>query len=461
VTDANPGANASPEDAAKRWQLTEELFHRALELAVGERVEQVTVWCGADVDLRESVVALLEADDSVEALISTASEAKAEEGAGVENFLSRPPSRPYGDDSGAFTATGLGGEGEDDAWIGRELGAFRLERLLGRGGMGVVYLARRIAGGFEQTAAIKLVGRHLRSSPAIAQFLVERQTLATLEHAHIARLLDGGVTGEGFPYVVMEYVEGRRLDVACDDPATSTEQIIRWMLQLCDAVSYVHRNLILHRDLKPGNVMVTDDGSIKLLDFGTLKRIGPESTTDSAMTQAGLRAVSLRYASPEHIQGSAVSTATDVFSLGMILYRLIAGRLPEGLGDLAIGQYLEALKEERFTPSSQSAQQTGRRGDAGIARDLDAIVARTLRYDPQARYPTASALADDLWNVLASQPVTARAGNFRYYAGKFYGRYQWPVRAAAAAVLVLALGVAAWHGRGKWLDGRSCARSKA
>jgi eukaryotic-like serine/threonine-protein kinase len=421
----------------RRWRETEELFHRAVDLPAGEWSQRLDEWCGGDLALRESVLALLAADSTVEELISAGAPAD------TGDYLER-------DDTGNAD----GQDGGEDRWIGRVLGAFRLERLLGRGGMGVVYLAERVSGGFTQQAAIKLVGRHLRSSPAVAQFLIERETLARLEHANIARLLDGGVTSEGFPYVAMEYVEGRRLDTACDDPATSIDQILRWMLQLCDAVGYVHRNLILHRDLKPGNVMVTEDGSdggqIKLLDFGTLKRMGPEGDADSAMTQAGMRAVTIRYASPEHIQGARVSTATDVYSLGMMLYRLIAGRLPEELEDLPIGEYLERLKEGRFKPPSQVAagQTPPRKLDLQMARDLDAIVAKATRYEAESRYPTTNALAEDIWSVLLHRPVTAREGSLRYRAAKFYRRYRWPVRAAAAALAVLAAGLSAmaWQG---------------
>ncbi|HEX4320846.1 MAG TPA: serine/threonine-protein kinase [Acidobacteriaceae bacterium] len=428
---AEPAGGDIPTDAGLRWKYTEELFFRALECPAAERQQKLIEWCGEDVALRESVLDLLTADCSVEELISTAA-----------------PSEP-----GDFLDREKNGDSEEtdtDRWIGQVLGAFRIEKLLGRGGMGVVYLAERISGGFSQKAAVKLVGRHLRSSPAVAQFLVERQTLAKLEHVNIARLLDGGVTGKGFPYVVMEYVEGRRLDEACDDPATTIDQILRWMLQLCDAVGYVHRNLILHRDLKPGNVMVTGDGQVKLLDFGTLKRIGPESAADSAMTQAGMRPVTIRYASPEHIEGMQVSTATDVYSLGMILYRLIAGRLPEGLDDLPIGVYLERLREGRFKPPSQLAAEStaARTMDPQVAKDLDAIVSRAIRCEADARYPTTNALAEDIWSVLLHRPVSARDGSLRYRAAKFYRRYRWPIRAAAAAVFVLTagLGAMAWQG---------------
>jgi eukaryotic-like serine/threonine-protein kinase len=428
---------AADNSSSRRLQETEELFHRALELPAEEREQKLTEWCGADAALRERVLALLEADRSVEEKLSSG--APHDPG----DFLQRGGEGETGEEDGNE-------EDGEDLWIGRVLGVFRLERLLGRGGMGVVYLGQRISGGFTQHAAIKLIGRHLRSSPAVAQFLVEREALAKVEHANIARLLDGGVTSEGFPYVVMEYVEGRRLDAACDDPATSIDEILRWMLQLCNAVGYVHRNLMLHRDLKPGNVMVTAEGQVKLLDFGTLKRMGPEADTDSAMTQAGMRPVTIRYASPEHIEGAGVSTAADVYSLGMILYRLIAGRLPEGLEDLPIGLYLERLREGRFKPPSQvAAEQTpARKIDAYVARDLDAIVAKAIRYEPEARYPTTNALAEDIWSVQLHRPVTARTGSLRYRATKFYRRYRWPIRAAAAAVVVLTAGLSAmaWQG---------------
>ena len=439
---AGSGAAQTPAaDPSLRWRRTEELFHQAMDLAPSERLAKLAEWCGADTALRDSVLALLEADGCVEELIS------AHPLSDSEDFLLK---RPGSDSTGAPNEARFTEETEEDVWVGRVLGAFRLQRLLGRGGMGVVYLGERVSGGFRQQVAVKLVGRHLRSSPAVAQFLMERETLAGLEHAHIARLLDGGVTGEGFPYVVMEYVEGRRLDEAADDPSTTIEQIIRWMLQLCDAVTYVHRNLILHRDLKPGNVMVTSGGAVKLLDFGTLKRIGPAGDTDSEMTRAGIRPVTVRYASPEHIQGGAVSTAADVYSLGMILYRLIAGRLPEDLDDLPIGQYLEHLKAERFRPPSQVAAQAagGRVLEESMASDLDAIVGKALRHDAGDRYPTAGALATDLWNVLLHRPVTAREGGLRYRAVKFYRRYRWPilVSAVAAVVLVAGLSAMAWQG---------------
>ncbi len=423
----NHPAAALPEKA--RWQRFEELFHQASELPPEQRVERLQVWCGTDSAMLAELLVLLESDSSVNTLMAAALPVN------PDDFLARDTA--------------------EDPWIGRVLGAFCLERLLGRGGMGVVYLGKRLTKELSQKVAVKLMARHLQSTPAQTHFLLERDALAQLEHRNIARLLDGGVTEEELPYVVMEYVEGRRLDTVCDDPAISVEQVLRLMLQLCDAVSYVHRNLILHRDLKPGNVIVTDDGGVvKLLDFGTLKMLGAASVANSAMTQAGMRPVTMRYASPEHIRGDAVSTASDVYSLGMILYRLIAGHLPEGKEGLSIGQYLEHLKTDRIAPPSGSLRGASGSADAGskivgkkmdpaMAKDLDVIVLKAIRYEPEERYAGADALAADLWNVLESKPVSARTATSRYRVERFYRRNKVPVLGTVAALLVLIVGLVA------------------
>jgi serine/threonine protein kinase len=452
-------------DVAGRWAVMETLFHRALTFPPEERTTLVEQWCGMDAALATEILALLSSNESVEDRISSA--ASLPELADPDAFLRRD-GQLAGSLSRTLSSAAHSSDAWLDPWLNRVLGSFRLQRLLGRGGMGVVYLAQRVAHAesakgpeHDQAeedsplAAVKLLGRHLRSSPAVTQFLIERNTLAQLEHPNIARLLDGGVTDEGVPYLVMEYIDGRRLDEVCDDPATRPEEILRLMIQLAGAIQYVHRNLILHRDLKPGNVMVTGRdsqsgaqagpfyGTVKLLDFGTLKRIGPEAEADSAMTQAGMRAVTLRYASPEHIQGEVVSTAADTYALGMILYRLIAGQLPQGMDDMPVGQYLDVLKTARIAPPSTVAAQAGKPLDPRLARDLDAVVLKAIAWDPAERYPSAESFAADLRCLLENRPISARNGTFSYRALKFYQRHTRKALATAAVLLVLAAGVAA------------------
>jgi eukaryotic-like serine/threonine-protein kinase len=386
-----------------RFYRIEELFHRARELPLPGRQEQVLAWCEGDAVLCADVEALLESDSVIERLMAS------EPPVGSGGLLREAPAAADADAA--------------DPWIGRQVGVFVLERVLGRGGMGVVYLARR-KDGLSQTVAVKVIARHLRGSPAVNQFLAERHVLGALEHKHIARLIDGGWE-EGTPYVVMEYAAGRRLDEVCDEPTTSVATKIDLMLQLCEAVSYVHRQLILHRDLKPGNVMVAD-GQVKLLDFGTLKRLDVEAA-DSLMTRAGMRSVTLRYASPEYLAGRPVSTATDVYSLGVILYRVLSGRMPAPDGD---GPATEPL-------ASSTAKA------ARLSDDLDAIVAKAMRPEPDWRYTSVDALAQDLRNALADQPVMAREGGVRYRAGKFLRRHRAVLAGTAAVGFALLVGLLA------------------
>jgi len=402
-------------EPAKRWERLETLFHRALELPEVTRAAKAREWCRDQPELLSELLEMLVSDSSVEKLLASNPPTEGP-------VLVRPETTPE-------TA---------DIWIGRTLGPFKVERELGRGGMGVVYFGRRVSGGFTQTVAIKLIARHLSGSPAVHQFILERDTLSRLEHRNIARLLDAGVTPEGTPYVAMEYIEGRRFDHFCDEPALSLRGKLSLMLQLCEAVAYIHRHLVLHRDLKPANVMVTNEGTVKLLDFGTLKLLGSAAQLDSEMTQAGMRAISLRYASPEYIEGKALSTATDVYSLGMILYRTLAGHLPDGLKGLAIPEYLRRLQSGTIAPPSPRNIL-----DKDLARDLDAITLKAIRFEASARYPSVDALADDLRRALDHRPVSARVGTTRYRLDRFVRRNRTLVAGAIAATLVLTAGVAA------------------
>lgn len=428
--DPMAGAGALLREAEQtRWQRLEALFHAASALPSAERAPYLRQQCGEDVELFTDVLDLLASDSSVSDKMSTP--VLAEDG----RYLVRRP--------------------DEDAWTGRTLSGFTLEDLLGRGGMGAVYRGTRVKHGLAQRVAIKLMARHLQSTPAQSQFLLERDALAGLAHRNIAGLVDGGVTPDGIPYLVMEFIEGRRLDVVADEPGTTLRDLAGLMIQLCDAVSYVHRNLMLHRDLKPGNVMVTDEGIVKLLDFGTLKVFGKleandaPSAPDSLMTQAGMRPLTLGYASPEHIQaslekGTAVSTAVDVYSLGMTLYRLLAGRLPATLDLSSATAHLANLAEDSLpapSATNETLPSSRRQAEPNLAADLDAIALKALRFEAAGRYQGADAMAADLARALADRPVLARAGTMRYRAERFLRRHRTPAAGALAAALVLAAGV--------------------
>ncbi|WP_263378918.1 serine/threonine protein kinase [Granulicella paludicola] len=396
----------------ERWQRVEELFHAASALPSEARRAYLASQC-IDVAMLDEVIDLLGSDSAVSDLMATPITIG-------DHHLMR--------------------ETSSDPWLGRTLDGFEIRTLLGRGGMGVVYLGVRTDGLLAQQAAIKVMARHLQSTPAQSQFLLERDALVRLQHPHIARLVGGGVTPEQLPFLVMEYIEGRRLDEASDDPSVSLRQIVVWMLQLCDAVSYVHRNLILHRDLKPGNVLVTSDGAVKLLDFGTLKAMGPQTAVDSAMTQAGMRAVTLRYASPEHIRGGVASTAMDVFSLGMTLYRLIAGRLPD-MPEQSVPQYLQLLKERTLPAPGTLMSPARRQAEPMLAKDLDILVAKAIHFEAAARYTDADAMAQDLRRALESRPLLATPPTSRDRLRRFVYRNRPLVVGGAAACLAVALGL--------------------
>jgi tetratricopeptide (TPR) repeat protein len=397
------------------WMQLEEMFHRASELPEAERAAWVQSACRENGSMQAELLELLASDQSVRSLL--ASEAPPP----TDGLLRK--------DLGAALT---------HSWLGRTVGDFQLEAVLGRGGMGTVYLARRTHGDFVQSVAVKLINRHLSSGPAVAQFGRERDVLARMMHRHVAQLVDAG-TIDGMPWVAMEYIEGRRFDEVCDDPDLSLESKLRLMVQLCDAVSYVHRNLILHRDLKPDNVMLSSDGVLKLLDFGTVKLLGDAAEISSEMTQAGLRPMALRYASPERIQGKNNATTADVYSLGMMLYRLVAGRLPAEIEAATLAEHIQRLHDRQLAPPSDRSF-TPLEKLPRNAKDLDAIVMKTIRFEPEQRYPSADALAADLKRYLTQQPVQARQGTLRYLAARFYQRNLGVVRTASGVLIVLAAG---------------------
>ncbi|HSP69447.1 MAG TPA: serine/threonine-protein kinase, partial [Bryobacteraceae bacterium] len=310
---------------------------------------------------------------------------------------------------------------------GDRCGPYRLDRVLGRGGMGTVYLAERADGQVNQRVALKLL-RYGGDEPAFRErFLRERQILANLSHPGIARLLDAGQTGDGQPYLVMDYIDGSPIDVYAE--GRTPREKVALFIQVCDAVSYAHRNLIVHRDLKPSNILVDGSGRVKLLDFGIAKILD----ADQEQTQTRERLLTPDYASPEQVRGGLQTTATDIYSLGAVLYKLLTGRSPHA----PAAESREAVELAICSREPVAAS----RLHPGIPKDLDFIVGKALRKEPDERYPSVDAFADDLRAFLEWRPVRARSGNAWYRTRKFVRRYRLPVAATVLTVSALTVGL--------------------
>ncbi|MEM6928108.1 MAG: serine/threonine-protein kinase, partial [Myxococcota bacterium] len=322
---------------------------------------------------------------------------------------------------------------------GQRLGAYRLVRELGRGGMGLVWLAERADAQFDKQVAIKLL-RPVSGGRSRERFLTERRILATLEHPNIARMLDGGETDDGVPYVVMEYVDGEPIDVFCARHALPVDERARLCRDLCLAVELAPRNLVVHRDIKPSNVLVDADGVPKLLDFGIAKVLTQE---DAAATKTGMRPMTPEYASPEQVRGQRVTTASDVYALGGLLYEVLAGRSAfAGSRDDPWSLARAICEEEPMRPSVVARQAASPRRRPAVGNDLDNIVLVAMRKDPAQRYRSAAELADDLDRFLDRRPVRARPSSLAYRLERLYARHRWPVIAGSIAVgLLLASGL--------------------
>jgi serine/threonine protein kinase len=329
----------------------------------------------------------------------------------------------------------------DTASPGERIGAYRVLGELGRGGMATVFLAERADGAFRQQVALKLLRSGAGGEEAVRRFAQERQILATLDHPAIARLLDGGVDGRGRPYLVMEHVEGRPIDRHCEENHLSVDRRLDLFTRVAEAVFYAHRNLVVHRDLKPSNIFVTDagleGGQVKLLDFGIAKLLDPALAGPyaAAATRTVARVMTPEYASPEQVRGEPVTTASDVYQLGLLLFELLTGERACRLKNATFGEAERAIcGEPPRRPSSVVAGPLARR----LRGDLDAIVEKALRKEPGLRYPSPGPLIDDLERHRSGRPVRARQGTFGYRARKFVSRHRFGLAAAALLALLLA-----------------------
>jgi serine/threonine-protein kinase len=335
---------------------------------------------------------------------------------------------------------------------GVRVGSYRLTERIGQGGMGVVFAAERADGQFQQTAAIKLLEVGFADAPSVSRFRTEREILARLEHPNIARLLDGGLTEQGLPYLVMEHVRGEPVTEFCDRRQLAVAERLGLFQQICQAVQYAHQNLVVHRDLKPPNILVSERGEVKLLDFGIAKLLEPGGTASLEATRTVGRLMTPAFASPEQVRGEAVTTATDVYALGLLLYELLTGRraqpFAEDLPPAELERRICGVDPERASAAvlagDDSVARAARRGGASPQRlsrqlqgDLDTILSKAMQKEPGRRYASAAELADDLERHLRGLPVRARPDTLAYRASRFVRRHRLGVAAAAAALALL------------------------
>ena len=324
----------------------------------------------------------------------------------------------------------------DEQRAGMQVGPYTIVSLIGRGGMGEVWLAQRSDGRFEGKFALKFLETYSASPTALDRFRREGRLLARLAHPHIARLVDAGVTPADRPYLILEYVQGIRIDDYCARHSLGVEARVRLILDVLGALAHAHSNLVIHRDIKPSNILITEEGEAKLLDFGIAKLVGPEtgSDADSPATRIEDVAFTPEYAAPEQILGEPPSTATDVYQMGVLIFALLTGRLPLGTESTTRAERIKAALNDDPPRMSDAAPAAIRKPLRG---DLDAIVSKALRKLPRERYATAAALADDLKRYLQSEPVAARANLLTYRMHKFVRRYRGVVIGTAAAAVAL------------------------
>jgi serine/threonine-protein kinase len=403
------------EDRAARIR---DVFIEALDLAGARREAFLERACAGDASLRAEVEALLAADGA------------------AGRFL----------DPDVHTASGAGEER-----VGTRLGPYLLERVIGMGGMGAVYMAERADEEFHKQVAIKILKRGMDTEDILRRFRIERELLAQLEHPGIARLLDSGTTGDGLPYLVMEHIDGVPIDRHCAEKGLDIDGRLKLFREVCDIVRYAHRNLIVHRDLKPGNILVDRSGRVRLLDFGIAKVLDPSAVQASvAVTRPDWRVFTPEYASPEQIRGGLIATSSDIYSLGVLLYELLAGRRPYEFATRTPSEVEHLVCNTEPRRPSDAVTETRIESDvhgpeladsAGLRRrltgDLDGIVMKALHKEPDRRYATVDALAEDIRRHQSGLPVTARGDTWTYRAAKYVRRHRLAVGAAAAFVVLL------------------------
>ncbi len=423
----------------ERYSQVKSLFQLVLEQPPAHRPAFLERACGADRELYQQVRVLLQSDST------------------SESFLETPAVTPISKVLAEAAA-------EANEPTPARIGPYAIHQLIGSGGMGAVYLASRADQSFTKQVAIKIIHKGMENDRILQRFRRERQIIASLDHPNIARLLDGGATDDGRPYIVMEYVDGIPIDAWCDQQRLPTARRLALFLQICDAIHYAHQNLVIHRDIKPGNILVRPDGTVKLLDFGIAKLISSDrSSTPTEKTATSMRLMTPQYASPEQVKGDPVTTASDVYLLGIVLYELLTGHRPYDVKENNTLQAAQAFLQGEPPPPSEAILRTSHRnGPDGqqhvhrtpslvaavrdgtpsllrrkLAGDLDAILLRALRRNPTERYQSTAQLAADLRSYLQHQPVSAVPDSPAYRLRLFLQRNRALSAAAAAAVFLL------------------------
>jgi serine/threonine protein kinase/tetratricopeptide (TPR) repeat protein len=425
---------------AELWQQVREVFHAALEMSPEERSGYLDQAC-TNPDVRREVESLLRSHDD------------------ASNLLENPPVN--------LSAT-VPDADPRDPWIGKFIGPYQVIARIGQGGMGAVYRAVRVDEHYVKQVAIKLVRPGLVGEQYLRRFKNERQIMASLDHPNIARLLDAGTANDS-PYFVMEFIEGEHIDEYCDKHQLGTHDRLELFLEVCSALQYAHQHLVVHRDLKPGNILITSDGTPKLLDFGIAKLLDPEIFLQTtALTLSEAKPMTPEFASPEQIRGEAITTSSDVYSLGVLLYRLLTGHSPYQLEGQPLHELARAISEtepvrpslviDRVTEETAAGGQTVRLTPDSVSRvrdgnvetlrsrlagDLDTILLKALRKEPARRYISVEQFADDIHRHLDGLPVLARKDTIRYRTVKFVERNKAGVAAAALVALSLIGGIVA------------------
>lgn len=395
------------------WELIKSIFADVVERPEDERDNFLRDRCNGNNELYDEVRSLLQAAGQSENLIES-------------NAI---------DLSSKLTSS-------SPDYAEHRFGNYRIIKEIGAGGMGTVFLAERSDGEFSMRVALKIVRQSVADSNIISRFRQERQILADLQHPNIASLHDGGLSDKGEPFIAMEYVEGDYLTDYCRNHELAISERLRLFLRVCSAVAYAHRNLVVHRDIKPSNIIVNSAGEPILLDFGLAKMF----EADASQTQTELRAFTPAYASPEQIMGSPVSTASDQYSLGVLLYELLTDLKPFDMDGKTVEQILVSLESRQTRPPSTAARSStgsGRRSESKLSRDLDNITLKALRKEPERRYGSVEAFAEDIERYLEGRPVNARPSTFGYLASRFIRRNRAAVAAAALVIIAVFAGLAA------------------